>query len=74
MSFRNRENTGPGIDVVELASASRAVLTIPLSSEIVARKIVPIIGNTVLAVGNQMKSDQNISHLIIYTIGCGAGR
>ncbi len=41
----------------------RAVLTITLSSGIVARKIVPIVGNSpVFAIGNQRKSAQNISH------------
>ncbi len=54
---------GLGIDVVELTSASRAVLTITLSLEIVAHKIVPIAGNSpVFAVGDQRKSVQNFSH------------
>jgi hypothetical protein len=66
-----RPEHGPGIDVVELTSASWAVLTITLrdsegdtlSSGIVTRKSAPIMGNSpVLAIGHQSKSAQNVSH------------
>ncbi len=58
-----RPEHGPGIDVVELTSASRPVPMITFASEIVARKSAPSIGNSpVLTVGHQSKSAQNVSH------------
>ena len=58
-----RPNHGPGIDVVELTTASRRVLTITLSSRVEACEIMPIIWNSSrLAVRHQSKPSQNISH------------
>ncbi len=58
-----RPEHGPEIDVVELTSASRAVLMIKHSSGIVTLKVAPIMGNShVLAVGHQSKAAQNVSN------------
>ena len=58
-----RPNHGPGIDVVELTTASRRVLAITLSSRVEAYKTMPIIWNcSRLAVRHQSKPSQNISH------------
>ncbi len=58
-----RPEHGPGIDVVELTSASRPVLMITFASGIVARKSAPSMGNSsVLAGVHQCKAAQNVNH------------
>jgi hypothetical protein len=58
-----RPNHGPEIDVVELSSSSRFVLTIKHTSGQVEHKNLPIIeNNPMLTVGQQSKSAQDVIH------------